>query len=94
MFLIDWIKKKLVARELNKSKFLKKVMLWLDGPGNKRLVVALFLGLGATLRGLGYLYSADLTDQFKSLVENLPPGMDAGAFIFLAWSIVKAKRVP
>jgi len=87
MFLIDWIKKKLVLRELRKSKLLKKVILWLEQPGNKRIVVAILFGCSASLRYLDYVAPAEIVEQLKELVNTLPPGMDAGAFVLLAWSI-------
>lgn len=90
--MFGWLKRKLVAREAGKSGLLKAILEWLVQPGNRRIIVAVLIGVATTLRNLGHVVPAEWVDQIKGIIETLVPGMDAGAMVLLAWSIFTAKK--
>jgi hypothetical protein len=90
--MFGWLKKKIVAGEANKIGLFRAFLDWLTAPGNRRIVVGCLIGLAAALRYLGHSAPAEWVDQIKVIVDTLAPGMDAGAFVLLIWSILAAKK--
>ena len=90
--MFGWLKRWVVKREANKSRFLRGFLDWLVKPGNRRAVAAGFFALAEGLKHSGYMALADKFDELHVVVETIPWGIEGGAFVLILWSIFDAKK--